>query len=171
MRERFAALTAITLAIAITLLTGCSKATSNSNITNANTVNASASPTATIAQPSSTPTPITGDSGPTPAGAFTAYYEAIKRKDDAAIKNLFSKSTLDMMEERAQKSNKTVDAVIKQGLEEIGKDLPADVPKMRNEKVEGDKATLEVRDEQKDKWQLVHLVKEDGQWKLVFDEK
>jgi Domain of unknown function (DUF4878) len=171
MRKRFAVLTAFTLATAITLLTGCSKATSNSNSTNANTVNASASPTATITQPSATSTPITGNSGPTPADAFATYYEAIKRKDDAAIKNLFSKKTLETMEEQARKSNKTVDAVIKQGLEEIGKDLPAEVPKMRNEKVEGDKATLEVRDEQKDKWELVHFVKEDGQWKLVFDEK
>ncbi len=172
MRIRFAALTAITLAAAVTLLTGCSKGTSNN--TNANTTNtantASASPTATATQPSSTATPITSDSGPSPTSAFTAYYEAIKSKNAEAVKSLFSKGTLNMMEERAKKTNTTVDAVMKEGLESAGNDVPAEIPKTRNEKVDGDKATLEVRNDKQDKWEVVHFAKEDGQWKIAFDE-
>lgn len=170
MRIRFAALTAITLA-AVTLLTGCSKGTTNS--TNANTVNTnttSASPATSATQPSSTSTPITSDSGPSPTSAFTAYYEAIKSKNVEAVKSLFSKGTLNMMEERAKKTNTTVDAVMKEGLEEASKDVPAEIPQSRNEKVDGDKATLEVRNDKQDKWELVHFVKEDGQWKIAFDE-
>lgn len=176
MRTRFAALTAIVLAATVTLLTGCSKATSNSTNTTANTVNTvnnantastpSASPAATT---TSSASPTTGDSGSSPTDALIAYIDAIKRKDAAAVKNLFSKSVLNEMEAEAKKRNKTVEAVIQEGLEEISKDVPEGTPKTRNEKIEGDKATLELRDEKQDKWELVNLVREDGQWKIFFD--
>lgn len=170
MKTRFAALMAITLAAAITLLTGCSKGTSNN--TTANTGNtASASPTATATQPPTTSTPTTPNSGPSPTEAFTAYYEAIKRKDVEGVKNVFSKGTLSMMEDRAKKTNTSVDAVMKEGLEEAGKDVPAELPKTRNEKVDGDRATLEVRNDKEDKWELLHFVREDGKWKIAFDEE
>jgi Putative lumazine-binding len=170
MRIRFAALMAITLAAAITLLTGCSKGTSNNTSVNTNNT-ASASPTATIAQPSATATPITGNSGPSPTEAFTAYYEAIKRKDVEGVKSVFSRGTLSMMEDRAKKTNTTVDAVMKEGLEEAGKDVPAEMPRTRNEKVDGDRATVEVRNDKEDKWELLHFVREDGKWKIAFDEE
>ncbi len=168
MRRRFAALTATTLAAAAMLLAGCSKGTSDN--TNTNTGNtASASPTATTTQPSATATPVISDSGQSPTDALIAYIDAIKRKDAVAVKNLFSKSTLNGMEEAAAKKKTTVEAIIKEGLEEISKDVPDETPKTRNEKIEGDKATLEFRDEKKDKWELVRLVREDGQWKLAFN--
>lgn len=173
MRLRFAALTAITLATAITFLAGCSKGTSNS--TNSNAGNSaggtSASPASTITQSSPTATPTTSISASTPTEAFSAYYEAIKRKDVAAVKALFSKGTVGMMEDEAKRKNTTLDAVMKEGLEQAGKEVPAELPESRNEKIDGDKATLEVKDEKKDKWETIHFVREDGQWKMAFDER
>lgn len=75
------------------------------------------------------------------------------------------------MEERAKRANTSVDAVMKEGLEEAGSDVPAEIPKTRNEKVDGDKATLEVRNDKQDKWELVHFAREDGQWKIAFNEE
>lgn len=175
MRIRFAALMAITLFAAMAFLTGCSKEPSNSTNSNTtNTGNTSASPTATATTPlpSSTPTPTTGDSGAaTPTAAFTAYYEALKRKDANAVKNLFSKGTLNMMEERAKRGKTTLDAVMQEGMEEAGKDIPPELPETRNEKIDGDQATLEVKNDKQDKWETVTFVKEDGQWKLAFDKR
>lgn len=173
MRIRFAALTAITLATAITLFTGCNKEASNSSNANAgNTTTTSASPTATGTQPSPTATTTTSTAGATtPTDAFNAYYEAIKRKDGEGVKNLFSKGTLSMMEDRAKRGNTTIDAVIKGGLEDAGRDLPAKLPETRNEKIEGDKATLEAKDDKKGTWETLHFAREDGQWKLAFDEQ
>jgi PBP1b-binding outer membrane lipoprotein LpoB len=171
MRIRFAALMAIMVTAAIALLTGCSKGTSNNTSVNTNSTT-SASPAATATQPSTNTTaPTTSNSGPSPTEAFTSYYEAIKRKDVEGVKNVFSKGTLSMMEERAKKTNTTVDAVMKEGLEEAGKDVPAELPQIRNEKVDGDRATLEVRNDKEDKWELLHFVREDGQWKIAFDEE
>jgi hypothetical protein len=51
------------------------------------------------------------------------------------------------------------------------KDAPANAPETRNEKIEGDKATLEIKDDKMDKWDTVPFVREDGQWKIaIFDQ-
>jgi hypothetical protein len=171
MKIRIATFTAIALAT-LTLLTGCSKNANNANGTNTTvTSNAGASPSPSVAQPSPTATTTTTTvSASTPTEAFNAYYEAIKRKDVAAFRTLFSKGTLGMLEERAKQQKTTLDEVIKEGMEEASKEVPASVPPTRNEKVDGDKATLEVNDEKKGKWETLNFVREGGQWKLTFDD-
>ncbi|HEV7375493.1 MAG TPA: DUF4878 domain-containing protein [Pyrinomonadaceae bacterium] len=173
MKLRIAAFAAVVALAAITLLAGC-KATSNANSTNTtNSSNASASksPGTTDAQPSPSATSSTTgtSSGSTPADAFEAYYEAIKAKDVNAVKKLFSKSMVTMMEEQAKRSNKTVDDVMAEGLKQASAEVPEAMPETRNEKIEGDTATLEIRDEKKDKWETIHFVKEGGEWKLSLD--
>jgi hypothetical protein len=169
-RIRIITLTAIALA-AITSLAGCSKDATNTNSANSATTNiAGATPSPSVAQPSPTATATnTTVSASTPTEAFNAYYEAIKRKDVGAFRSLFSKGTLGMLEERAKRQNTTLDAVIKEGIEEASKEVPPAVPPTRNEKVDGDKATLEVNDEKKERWETLHFVREAGQWKISFD--
>ena len=76
---------------------------------------------------------------------------------------------LTMMEDRAKRTNKSLDAVLAEGLEHAREDIPEAMPETRNEKIDGDTATLDVRDEKKDKWETVHFTKEDGEWKLSLD--
>jgi hypothetical protein len=168
MRLRIAAFAAVALA-AITLLAGC-KAASNTNGANSvNSNNGTSQPTATPeAKPSASAKPSAAG---TPTDAFREYYEAIKAKDTAAVKGLFSKGTLTMMEEQAKRTNKTVDDVMEEGLEAANKEVPQQVPETRNEKIDGDSATLEVKDEKGNKWETVHFAKEDGGWKLAFDKR
>ena len=40
---------------------------------------------------------------------------------------------------------------------------------MRNEKIEGDTATIELKNATTNNWQTVPFVKEDGNWKLALD--
>ena len=158
-------LAVVTLA-AIMLLAGCNKTTSNSNTTNSTTnAGTSASPTATA---QASPTATSNSSGLTPTETFKAYYEAIKAKDAEAVKRLFSKDTMKMLEDQAKQSNKTVDEVFKEGMEGASQEIPATMPEVRNEKIEGDTATIEIKDEKADKWETIHLVKEDGEWKVSF---
>ena len=43
------------------------------------------------------------------------------------------------------------------------------MPETRNEKIDGDKATLEFKDTGGDSnWTTAHFVKEDGEWKVAF---
>ncbi|MEO6390218.1 MAG: DUF4878 domain-containing protein [Pyrinomonadaceae bacterium] len=108
-------------------------------------------------------------SGSSPTATFKAFYEASKKKDAAAIKKTMSKGTIEMMEKMAKDSGKSLDDMLKES-KTSGKDTPEKMPETRNEKIDGDKATLEVkRTESGSDWDTMPFVKEDGEWKLAFD--
>lgn len=101
--------------------------------------------------------------GSTPTATAQAFYEAAKSKDISAMKSLVSKSTLDLMDKAAKAQNKTVDDLLKASNESAP---PPATFETRNEKIDGDKATLEVNQDGKGRWQTMNFVKEDGSWKL-----
>ena len=102
----------------------------------------------------------------TPTATFKAFYEASKKKDAAGMKKSLSKGTLDMFDKLAKVQNKSTDDMLK----DIDKDAkPEKMPETRNEKITGDSATLEVKNDKTDKWDTLPFVKEDGEWKIAFD--
>jgi len=104
--------------------------------------------------------------GSSPTATFKAFVEAQKNKDVVGIKKRLSRKTLTMAENSALAQKKTVD-------EAIAEDFPAaqaqKTPEMRNEKITGDSATLEVQDAAGKEWQTIYFVKEDGDWKIALD--
>ena len=101
--------------------------------------------------------------GSSPTATAKAFYDAAKAKDPAAIKSTMSKGSLEMMEKFAKMQNKSLDDALK---DPSGSPPPAF--EARNEKITGDNATVEVKDE-KGNWDTIPLVKEDGQWKIALD--
>jgi hypothetical protein len=102
--------------------------------------------------------------GSTPTATAKAFYDAAKSKDVAGMKSVLSKKMLDMMEKAAKTQNKSVDDFIKDSNE---REPPPASFETRNEKIEGDTATVEVSNG-KGGWEPFHFVKEDGQWKLTL---
>ncbi|MDQ3818543.1 MAG: DUF4878 domain-containing protein [Acidobacteriota bacterium] len=100
--------------------------------------------------------------GSTPTETTKAFYNAAKNNDVQTMRSLMSKDTVAAMEKFAKAENKSLDDFLK---DENKSDPPPDTLETRNEKIEGDKATLEVKDK-KSGWETLHFVKEDGQWKL-----
>ena len=98
----------------------------------------------------------------TPIDTFKAYTIAIKKKDLTTMKMLLSASSTAMHEQEARARGVTLDDVVK--TQTLFNENQSSV-KFRNEKIEGDKATLEVQD-QYEKWVTVNFVKEDGIWKI-----
>jgi hypothetical protein len=98
----------------------------------------------------------------TPTETFKAFYEAAKKKDAAGIKKTLSKNLLSRLEDEARKSNQTLDDRL------INVSLPDTMPETQNEKIDGDKATLEIK-VRSDTWRPMSFVKEDGEWKLNSD--
>ncbi|HEX8421805.1 MAG TPA: hypothetical protein VF634_00240, partial [Pyrinomonadaceae bacterium] len=49
------------------------------------------------------------------------------------------------------------------------KPMPDKMPASRNEKINGNDATLEIQDGESGRWDTVTFVKEDGQWKIALD--
>jgi hypothetical protein len=103
----------------------------------------------------------------TPTLAYKSLYEAVKKKDSEAIKKNLTKGTLDMMKTYAEMQKKTLDQVVENGLTETT--FAPSLPETRNEKITGDVAILEVKNEKTGGWDALPFAREDGQWKLAID--
>ena len=95
----------------------------------------------------------------TPTGAYKTYQQALRDKNAAKIKSVMSKKMLAVLEQGAKRRNKTSDEFLTSGLP-----MSPILPKVTDEKIDGDKATLEVKDED-GKSRTESFVKEDGNWK------
>jgi flagellar hook-associated protein FlgK len=102
----------------------------------------------------------------TPTATFKAFFEASKKKDVPAMKKNLSKGTLDMFDKLAKAQGKSTDDILN-SLDKDSKDEK--LPETRNEKITGDTATLEVKNEKTDKWDTLPFVKENGEWKIAMD--
>lgn len=100
-----------------------------------------------------------------PTETLKALNEASKKKDTAAIKNLLTKGTLDLLEKNAKKQNKTVDEIL---LKDDGAPFQ-DLPETRNEVITGETATVEVKNSVTNEFQKLPFVSENGVWKVALD--
>jgi hypothetical protein len=121
---------------------------------------------AAVAIAACNPSPKAGDQS-TPTLAYKALYEAVKKKDPEAIKKTLSKGTLAMMETYAGMQKKTLNEVVENGLTETT--FAPKLPETRNEKITGELAILEVKNEKTKAWDALPFQKEDGVWKLAID--
>jgi hypothetical protein len=106
--------------------------------------------------------------GSSPTATFKSFWEAQKKKDVAGMKKTLSKGSMAMLEKGAKQQNKTVDQAITEGFNAPGAKYDK-TPETRNEKINGNDATLEVQDETSQKWETMYFVKEDGDWKIALD--
>ncbi|MGI8788147.1 MAG: hypothetical protein ACR2HG_10340 [Pyrinomonadaceae bacterium] len=102
----------------------------------------------------------------TPTQSHAAMYQAMKNRDIAAYKKTLAKCYLDTVAGFAKRQNISTDEFIKKSLELV----PAasiKTPEVRNEKINGDTATLEEKDfRQGEGWNVATYLKEDGDWKF-----
>lgn len=98
----------------------------------------------------------------TPLETFKTYTKAIKAKDVKAMRVLLSSATLKLHEQEAKEQRTTVDEVMKR--QTLFGENQTSV-EYRNEKIDGEKATLEVKN-RSGIWETVPFVKEDGAWKI-----
>src|SRR5262245_10525889 len=104
-----------------------------------------------------------GNSEPaSPLQTFKTYTKALKQKDTATMKLLLSNDTMKMHEQEAKAQGVTVDDIIKR---ETLVSPDQTTVEYKNEKISGDKATLEVKNSY-GMWETVPFVKEDGVWKI-----
>ena len=101
-----------------------------------------------------------------PSDVLKQYVAASQRGDIAMMKSLLSKSSLAFIEEKARPVKLTVDDVLRK---ETEVKLQSTV-ETRNEKIEGDTATVEVKNPATGEFDIKYpFVKEDGAWKLARD--
>ncbi len=101
----------------------------------------------------------------TPAGVLKRYTEASQKQDVATMKSLLSKGSIEMLETSAKDEKLTADDILrKEAAVPIKK-----MPETRNEKIEGDRATLEVTNDVTGQFETYYFVRENGAWKLARD--
>ncbi len=98
----------------------------------------------------------------TPLDTLKIYTQAIKKNDVETMKFLLSDASLKMAGQEAASQNVPLDDVIKR--ETLFNESQTSL-KFRNEKIEDDKATIEVENSF-DSWDIVFFVKENGVWKI-----
>lgn len=99
----------------------------------------------------------------TPSEANESLFNAIKNKDKAAIKQLVSKDTIEILDAAAKEKKMTVDELLDKEFF-VNVTLPAKL-EQRNEKITGDKATIEMLTD-KNEWDTSNFVKEGSVWKV-----
>ncbi|MDQ1610414.1 MAG: hypothetical protein QOG00_345 [Pyrinomonadaceae bacterium] len=99
----------------------------------------------------------------TPVEAYKTAYAARQKKDVAGLKRVMSKDILDFFQTMAEAENKKIE----DELQQLADRPQGTTDETRNEKIDGDTATLEYVDE-KGKWKTMDFVKEGNDWKLTI---
>ena len=97
-----------------------------------------------------------------PRKTFEAYIRALKQKDTARMKALLTAETIKMHEQEAKSMGTTVDEIIKR---EMIVSEGQKIVEFRNEKIDGERATLEVKNSFGE-WEIVYFLLERGEWKI-----
>jgi uncharacterized membrane protein len=107
--------------------------------------------------------------GSSPTATMKAFFEATRKKDAEGFKKTLSKGSLDTIEVSARAQNKTLDELLQSGIKTLDANRGNATPLMRNEKIDGETATLEVQDGENGEWRSIPFVRENGEWKIAFD--
>jgi len=97
----------------------------------------------------------------TPVETFQTYVKANKKKDLTTMKLLLSSATIKMHEQEAKAEGVALDDIVKR---ETMLDEGQTTVEYRNEKIDGDKATLEYKNH--GAWETLPFVREQGEWKI-----
>lgn len=138
-------------------LIGCQKAETPNAVNTANTSNATPATTQTPGPP-----PIADNIADSPSDVYRMAHVARQKKDIETLKKIFSKDILDFFTEIGKTEKKSLD----DELREMCKDAIPGEPEVRNEKINGDKASVEYKED--GTWKKMDFVKEDGAWKMTI---
>ncbi|NNE66628.1 MAG: nuclear transport factor 2 family protein [Pyrinomonadaceae bacterium] len=100
-----------------------------------------------------------------PTDTLRAFNDAVIKKDAAKIRSFLSRASIKMIEEDAKRQGKTVDSIL---TADDGAPMPVE-REMKNEKIEGNNATVEVKNSVLGSFEPMFLVKEDGNWRIALD--
>jgi hypothetical protein len=112
---------------------------------------------------SSNPSPSVAEG---PGDVLRQYVAASQKADIATMKRLLSRGSLGVLEEAARGQNTDVDELLRR---EASVKIQ-NAPETRNEKIEGETATVEIKNERTGEFDMkMPFVKENGAWKIATD--
>lgn len=106
--------------------------------------------------------------GDTPGEAYKRLFAAVKEKNTERIKGTMSKLSQEFAESLADRQKKKVEQVYENGF--TATTFAPTLPEIRDERVSGCWAGVEVWNSKDQKWEDVPFANEDGEWKLAVGE-
>lgn len=152
-------MTWVLVLLTVFCISACQTKTEPITSTNTNAQNAT-SPAKPVASPT-TEQSSTAISLATPTDAYKAGYAARQKKEIALLKRVLSKDAQEFLADIGKDENKTLDDQLK----ELADKPQAKTAETRNEKINGNRATLEYLNEA-GKWVTMDFVKEGNEWKI-----
>jgi hypothetical protein len=140
----------------------------NANVANVNVTTSGTNTNLPITAPNSNVTTAKPETpkvneAQTLISVMTAYSEALKTKNDAALKKIMSASAVKGWEDEMKSEGKTKFAeYVASSVYVEGKPY-----EIRNEAIKGDEAVAEVKGGVYGKWTPIVFVKENGEWKIT----
>ena len=130
----------------------------NTNAANTNTAKTNSNNPLAV----STPTPSqTTNNAPTLTPVYKAYCAAMVKKDEAALRKIYSSDTIKDFEEQMKADN------VKSLVKFLDEEASLEVCEVRNERINGDEAVAEIIAEWAPNGAKVVFVKESGKWKIT----
>ena len=153
----------VIVALAI-IASGCggTETPTNTNVANANTANANV-PSANNLETTRKPDAPTANNAPTLGPVVQAYYDALKKKDDALLKSVMSAEFIKSVESDMKEDKKTSIAAYMAEFDTLP-DKPVEV---RNEKIDGVNAVAELKGGAYVNWTPLAFINEGGKWKFT----
>ncbi len=102
----------------------------------------------------------------TPSEAYRMLFAAVKSQDSAKIKLMLSKASLGLAEMSAAQQKKPVEFILRNGFSETT--FADTMPQLRDERIKGGYAAVEVWNVKRKQWDDIPLILEDGSWKGAF---
>lgn len=143
----------LTITAAAIFAVGCGGSATNT----ANNAN-----TAPVANANTAPKDENANAAPTLTPVFKAYCEAMVRKDEAALRKIYSAETLKYIESE-MKADK-IPTLLKYLEDE---QMTGKLCEVKNEKITGDKATAKIVADPYPNGIEIEFVKEGGEWKIT----
>ena len=104
----------------------------------------------------------------TPTAAYTRLFDAVKSKDTQRIKGEFSVRSQEFAESIAMRQKNPIEKVYVNGF--TGTTMAATLPEIRDERILGCWAGVEVRNEKEGRWEDLPFVNENGAWRFAIGE-
>jgi len=153
----------LSLVVAVALAgAACGKTANTNTTTNSNAASANANANVNAAPPADTASAnYAGNPAGSPTEVYKAAYTARNNCDVDGLKKVMSKDILKFLTDMGKDEKKSLEDQLK----EICKEPQASTAQARNEKINGDRATIEYLDED-GQWRPMEFIREDGVWKM-----
>ncbi|MGQ0543322.1 MAG: hypothetical protein ACT4O9_15990 [Blastocatellia bacterium] len=101
----------------------------------------------------------------TPTAAYKRLYSAVKSKNTESIKSNLTKKSQDFAVSVSQRNNTPIEKVFENGF--TATTFAESLPEIRDERISGDMANVEVWNSKDSIWEDLPFILEDGAWKLA----